>query len=208
MKIIVISDYDVIREGIVSIISKVDNISVQFIGKTINEAMFMIKSKLADVLILDINDDNEKELSVLNDIISSGVKLRSILLDFNGNNNLFVKALKYGVQGYMLGKANEEEILYAIDQVYKGKKFFDAYFVDCIVNEKNQIPDKLDLLTSREREILVEVAKGLTNRKISEKLYITEHTVKKHINHIFDKLNFNDRTELVLYLNKNGIADK
>lgn len=208
MKIIVISNYDVIREGIVSVISKVDNISVEFMGNTINEALFMIKSKYADVLLLDIHDDNKDELDLLDGIISSGIKLKLLLLDFNGNSEIFVKALKYGVQGYILGKANEEELIYALDQIYKGKKFFDAYFVDCIVNEKNQLPNKLDLLTSREREILVEVAKGLTNREISERLYITEHTVKKHINHIFDKLNFNDRTELIFYLNKHEIVNK
>jgi len=208
MKIIVISNYDVIREGIVSVISKVDNISVEFMGNTINEALFMIKSKYADVLLLDIHDDNKDELDLLDGIISSGIKLKLLLLDFNGNSEIFVKALKYGVQGYILGKANEEELIYALDQIYKGKKFFDAYFVDCIVNEKNQLPNKLDLLTSREREILVEVAKGLTNREISERLYITDHTVKKHINHIFDKLTFNDRTELIFYLNKHEIVNK
>lgn len=208
MKIIVISNYDVVREGIVSVVSKADNISVQFIGKKINEALFMIKAKMADVLLLDINEDNEEELNLISDLVTSGVKIKSLLLDFNGDNELFVKALKYGVQGYILGKSSEDEILYAIDQIYKGKKFFDAYFVDYIVNAKSQIPNKLDLLTSREKEILVEVAKGLSNKKISENLYITEHTVKKHINHIFDKLSFNDRNELIFYLNKHELVDK
>jgi two-component system nitrate/nitrite response regulator NarL len=208
MKIIVISNYSVIREGIVSLISKYDNISIQFIGETIKEAMFMIKSNIADIVLLDINKDNEEELHLINQLMSSRVHIKIILLDFYGNKELFIKALKSGVQGYVLGKSNEEELLYAMEHVYKGKKYFDSYFVDSIINEDTDLPNKLKLLTTREREILMEVAKGLSNRKISEKFFITEYTVKKHINHIFNKLNIKDRTEGILYWNKYGLIDK
>ncbi len=208
MKIIVISNYSVIREGIVSLISKNDNISIQFIGETIKEAMFMIKSNMADIVLLDINKDNREELNLINQLIASGVNIKIIVLDFYGNKEFFVKALKSGVQGYVLGKSNEEEILYAMEHVYKGKKYFDSYFVDSIINEDTDLANKLELLTNREREILIEVAKGLSNRKISEKFFITEYTVKKHINHIFNKLNIKDRTEAAFCWNKYGLIDK
>lgn len=208
MRIIVVSNYSVIREGIVSLMAKYESISIQFIGETIKEAMFMIKSNMADIILLDINKDNEEELNLINQLMSSRVDIKTIVLDFYGSRELFVKALKSGVQGYVLGKSNEEEILYAMDHVYKGKKYFDSYFIDSIINENVDLPDKLELLTTREREILMEVAKGLSNRKISEKFFITEHTVKKHINHIFNKLNIKDRTEAALYWNKYGLVDK
>lgn len=202
MKIIVISNYAVIREGIVSIISKHDNLSIQFIGKTVKEAMLMIKGNRADVLLLDIHRDNEEELNLINEIRTSGINIKSIILDFYGDNELFVTALKCGVQGYLLGKSNEDEMLYAIDQIYKGKKYFDSYFVDSMINKNCDSTSRLDLLTAREREIIMEISKGLSNKKISEKFFITEHTVKKHINHIFDKLNLNDRREVALYTKK------
>lgn len=208
MKIIVVSNYSVIREGVVSLISKYENISIQFIGETIKEAMFMIKSNMADIVLLDINKDNEEELTLINQLIALGVDVKTIVLDFYGNKELFVKALKSGVQGYVLGKSNEDEILYAMEHVYKGKKYFDSYFVDSMINENTNLPNKLELLTTREREILEEVAKGLSNRKISEGFFITEHTVKKHINHIFSKLNIKDRTEAALYWNKYALVDK
>lgn len=208
MKIIVVSNYSVIREGIVSLICKYENISIQFVGETIKEAMFMIKSNMADIVLLDINKDNEEELTVINQLMDLGVDIKTIVLDFYGNKELFVKALKSGVQGYVLGKSNEEEILYAMQHVHKGKKYFDSYFVDSMINENTDLPNKLDLLTNREEEILEEVAKGLSNRKISEKFFITEHTVKKHINHIFSKLNIKDRTEAALYWNKYGLVNK
>ncbi|AKN31963.1 LuxR family transcriptional regulator [Clostridium carboxidivorans P7] len=208
MKIIIISNYSVIREGIVTLISKFDNLFIQFVGETIKESMFMIKSNMADIILLDLNKDNEDELHLISELISSGKDIKVIIVDFYENNEFFVKALKSGVQGYVLGKSNEEEILYAIERVYEGKKYFDSYFVDSIINKDTDLPNKLELLTNREREILIEVAKGLSNPKISEKFFITENTVKKHINHILNKLNIKDRTEAALYWNRYVLMNK
>lgn len=209
MNIIVISNYSVIREGIVALICKNKNIFIQFVGETIKEAVFIIKSNMADIVLLDINKDNEEELDYINRLVTLGVEFKTIVLDFYGNKELFVKALKSGVQGYVLGKSNEDEILYAMEHVYEGKKYFDSYFVDSMINENNDLPNnKLEMLTNREKEILEQVAKGLSNRKISEELFITEHTVKKHINHIFKKLNIKDRTEAALYWNKYVLVNK
>lgn len=208
MKVIVISNYSLIREGIVSIISKDENMIIQFAGQTIREAMFTTKNNITDILLFDLHKGNVEELNVIGEIINSGLKVKIIVLDFYGDSEIFVKALKKGVQGYILGNSNEAEILYAINQVHKGKKYFDSYFIDHIINENSDLPNKLELLTSREREILMEISKGANNKKIAEKLFITENTVKKHISHIFQKLSVNNRTEIALYTNKYGTLNK
>lgn len=208
MKIMVISKYSLIREGMVSIISKHENCSIQFVGQTMEEAVDFIKNNMADVILLDIHWGNEEELNLITDIKGLGVEVKFIILDFYRNSEVFVKALKSGVQGYILGNSNEMEILYSIDQVFEGKKYYDSYFVDHMINENSNLPNNLELLTAREREILMEIAKGGNNKKIAEKFSITEHTVKKHINHIFNKLNLSNRTEIALYVNKYGILNK
>jgi two-component system nitrate/nitrite response regulator NarL len=208
MKIVVTSNYAVIREGIVSLISKYKDTEIILASESLYEAMFMIRENLADLVLVDTNNDNEKELELIETIKNFGVTTKLVVIDFYGNKEYFIKALKYGVQGYIFGKSTEEEFMYAIEQVYKGKKYFDSYFVDSMINENLEPKYKMDMLTTREREILMEVAKGLSNRKISEKLFITEHTVKKHINHILDKLNISDRTEAALYANKFELVRK
>lgn len=208
MKIIVISNYSVIREGLAAVISKNEDITIQFIGETIKEAIFLIKSKMADVILLDIHKNNEDELNIINGLKSSEVDTKWIVLDFYGDKELFVKAIKCGVQGYILGTSNNDEIMYTIDQVYKGKKYYDSYFVGFIINENNDFPIKLELLTGREREVLFEITKGLSNRNIAEKFLISENTVKKHVNHIFEKLNIRDRTEAAAYVNRYGMVSK
>lgn len=195
MKVILISGYSVIREGMETVLSKRDDITIQCSCETIKEALLMIKGNMADVLVVDIHRDNKEELSLISELRISGANIKSIMLDFCADYELFVKALKCGVQGYVLGKSSQEEILYAIDEVYKGEKYFDPYFVDLMINENNDFPDVLDRLTLRERQILMEIAKGLSNIRIATKFFITENTVEKHISHIFEKLNMSDKAE-------------
>ena len=201
MKIIVISNQTIIREGIVAIISKHDSVSVEFVGQRIEEVIPVIKADIAEVILLDINKENEKEINVIENLRELGLNTKILVVDFYGDKNLFIKSLKCGVKGYILGKSTEEEIMYAIEQVNKGKKYFDSYFVDNMINENNELPNRLELLTVREREILVQVASGLSNGRISEKFSITEFTVKKHITHIFEKLGISDRSEVAGYIN-------
>jgi DNA-binding NarL/FixJ family response regulator len=136
MKIIVISKYSVIREGIAAVLSKHHNITIQLACETIKGAMLMIKGNMTDVVLLDIHRDNEEELNLISELRASGVRITFMVLDFNGDNELFIKALKSGVQGYVLGTSNEEEILYALERVSKGKKYYDSYFIDYMINEK------------------------------------------------------------------------
>lgn len=202
MRVVVISKYSLIREGMLSIISKWENVSIQFVGQRIEEAVSLIKNNEVDIILLDIQKENEEELDLIGDLNNLRVKAKFIILDFYGDNKIFVKALKNGVQGYMLGNSSEMEMMYGIEQVYKGKKHYDSYFIDYMINEIENLPNKLELLTAREKEILMEIAKGVNNKKIAEKFLITEHTVKKHINHILNKLNVTNRTEVALYVNK------
>ncbi|MBV7271538.1 response regulator transcription factor [Clostridium sp. PL3] len=208
MKVIIISKYSLIREGISSIISKQKDILIQFVGQTVKEAVNLIKNNIADVVLLDICKGNKEELNLITDIRDSGSTAKFIILDFYGDNEIFVKALKNGVQGYILGNSSETEMLHAIEQVYTGKKYYDSYFVDHMINEKENFKADLKVLTAREKQILMEVAKGENNKKIAEKFLITEHTVKKHINHIFNKLNLSNRTEIALYVNKCEMLNK
>lgn len=137
MKIIVISSYDAIREGIVSMLSKQDNISIQFVCETIKDSMVRIKMETTDIILLDIHNDNEEELELIRDLRTSETNIKWIILDFYGNSILFIKSLNCGVQGYILGKSTEKEILHGINQIYHGKKYFDPYFVNSVYEKNN-----------------------------------------------------------------------
>jgi DNA-binding NarL/FixJ family response regulator len=207
MKAVIISNYALIREGLCSIVSKYNNMNIELVSESIEKSITTIKEGVIDMVFLDLHEQNETELALIKEIKEARVKSKFVILDFNNNKDLFVKAIRCGVDGYILAKSNEVEILHIIEQISRGKKYFDAYFIDTMINDDNVEPDGVDELTPREREILCEIGKGMSNRKISEKFFISEHTVKKHINHIFDKLNIRDRTRAALYANKCGMMN-
>lgn len=205
----IISNYDLIREGMSSIIERHDNMTIKLVAENLIQAK--INENDIDVILLDLHDQNEDELQLIKQMKKNGIKSKFVILDFNSSKKLFIEAIRCGVEGYVLGKSNEDEIVHIIQQVYRGKKCFDSYFIENMINEEEQQEQVkslgIDDLTPREREILIEIGKGMSNRKISEKFFISEFTVKKHINHIFNKLKIRDRTKAALYANKCGIVD-
>lgn len=109
----------------------------------------------------------------------------------------FTKAQEIGVDGFVLKEAFAEDIIYAIHVVARGKKFYDPEIMQYIKSEEEVLKD----LTPRERDILLELGKGLNNTQIANKLYISENTVKKHISNIFSKLGISQRVEAALFVN-------
>lgn len=208
MRDIIISNYALIREGLYSILSRYNNMKISLAAESLKEAVRIIKESEIDMVFLDLNENNENELSFIKEMKESGVRSKFVILDFNNNKKLFVEAIRCGVEGYILGKSSETEILHIIEQIYRGKKYYDACFIDSMINEKDVKPEAITELTAREKEILCEIGKGMSNSGISQKFFISENTVKKHINHIFDKLNIKDRTQAALYANRCGLVSR
>lgn len=208
MRSVIVSNYALVREGLYSILSKFDNMKINLVAETMGEVALPIRKNEIDMVFLDLHQYNSEELAFIKEMKEHGVRSKFVIIDFNNNKELFVKAIKCGVEGYILGKSNESEILHITGQIYSGKKYFDSYFIDSMINDDDPEPDGLEQLTAREREILCEIGRGMSNRMISEKFCISEHTVKKHINHIFDKLNIRDRTQAALFANNCGILSR
>lgn len=126
-----------------------------------------------------------------------------MVLDFYEDRVLFSKCMKIGIDGYILANIESEDIGYAVKQLSKDKKYYDAELIESYISkDKNEC---MEDLTKREREILICIAQGKSNIEISKELYITEHTVKKHTSNIFSKLNLKDRMQAALYAYNNGI---
>ncbi|MDD3225108.1 MAG: response regulator transcription factor [Clostridium sp.] len=202
MEVVIVSNYVLIRKGLEEIISKNSNIHIKKIAENIKSAITIIKNHKIDVIFVDLHQHNEDELSLIKKMKDSGLKSKFIIIDFNNNEELFIKAIKYGIEGYISGECSEDELLHIIEQVHKGKKCFDSCFIGNMIDDNNIKPKAIESLTPREKQILREIGKGMTNNSISEKFYISENTVKKHINHIFCKLNVKDRTKAALYANR------
>ena len=199
MKVIVISESLIIRKGIISILKEEDYISSikdSYIFKDVYNDEY-------DLVIVDLNKNNNHYLSDIQNIKQNN-KTKIMLLDFYEDRSLFSKCMKIGVDGYILANIDSEDIDYAVKQIYRGKKYFDADLIENYLSKSGQ--EYIEELTKREQEILVCIAKGKSNLEISKDLYITEHTVKKHTSNIFTKLNVKDRMQAALYAYDRGIV--
>ena len=111
----------------------------------------------------------------------------------------FLKAEKIEVDGYLLKEATAEDLLFVVDLVSRGKKYYDPEIIKYHKkNSENQ--NLINQLTNREKEVLYEMGKGLSNLEIAENLYISHNTVKKHISRILSKLNLKHRSQIALFV--------
>ncbi|MCR8746885.1 response regulator transcription factor [Romboutsia lituseburensis] len=199
MKAIIISESLIIRRGIVEIISAESCVA------SIKESHLYtdIYKEHYDLIIVDLNKNNKKYLYEL-EKVKNECNSKVMVLDFYEDRTLFAHCMKIGIDGYILANIDSEDIGYAVKQLDKGKKYYDADLIENYISHGDT--ETISELTKREQEILICIAKGKTNIEISKELYITEHTVKKHTSNIFAKLNLKDRMQAALYAYDKGIV--
>lgn len=204
MKVVVISEYHMIRQGIISLISNQDDIQLCGEAATYNEALDLLKDVRPDIALVDISINNGKGLGLISKAKEKQLSIKYIIIELYGSSEYIFQSLRLGVEGYILGEAYPEEILYAMRHVYKGGKYYASDVIDHLIhsNNRKEIPE----LTERETQVLEALGKGLSNRQIAKNFYITENTVKKHVSQILYKLELGDRTQAAIFANNMGLS--
>jgi len=203
MKIVVIAGYPMVREGIISIISNQNDIEFSGEATTVREGLKLLEVTKPDIALVDANLGGKNGLEFIIAAKQRRLLSKFILMGFYRSKGFISKALEMEVEGYILREAHPEEILHSIRQVYRGKKYYDSDLLKYINLRNNE--DILGL-TSREKEVLMAVSKGLSNKQIAKSLFITEHTVKKHVSQILSKLELSDRTQAAIFANSIGLS--
>ncbi|MDP4098962.1 response regulator transcription factor [Paenibacillus sp. P96] len=204
MKIVIVDDHPLVRRGLAAVISMQPN--VQFAGEAKNqrEALMVLEETQPDLVLLDLKLGDESGLDIIKASRRKGFSGKFILLTSSASREDFLKAEEAGVDGYVLKEALPEELLYAIQLVSKGRKYYDPTILENKLRE--DAGSLTDELTPKEREVLIELGQGACNREIAAKLFISEFTVKKHVSQILAKLRLTDRTQAALYANAIGLA--
>lgn len=196
MNILVLSNSFIIRETINNLIMKI------YKNKNIDIAIFDIDSYIA------INNHKNYDLAIYHnyntelDNLKRIVKLKEynnylMVLDRLKSEGVLKACLDYNIDGYVCDFEDEYEFKYIINKVLNGNKFYDSQVVHKLVG-KVRSRDLKCIITDREKEVMIEASKGLSNRDISKKLNITEFTVKKHLSQVMSKLNYKSRKEIIL----------
>lgn len=200
IRIIVADDHPVVRQGLATIIERELDMSV--VGQASNgwEAKELYSKKRPDVVLMDLRMPKLSGAAAIQNICTDNSANVIILTTYDGDEDIY-NGIQAGAKGYLLKDTEPEEILYAIRTVASGQKYISKA-VATKLKERMEKPE----LSQRELEVLQLITNGNTNHQIAAALFITEGTVKYHVNNILGKLGVSDRTQAVIAAVKRGIV--
>ncbi|MDW7739076.1 MAG: response regulator transcription factor [Bacillota bacterium] len=206
IKVMMVDDHPLVRRGIEAATRLEKDMELTGSASNIKEALKIIKEQEPDVALVDLRLNNEHGLGIVRQGRQICDKTRYIILTSYSTEEEIQAAIAENVDGYILKEALPEELINAVRTVSQGRKYFDPVVVQMAM-EKGRFSRKPDLseLTPRELEVLKALSRGLNNQCIADELYISEHTVKKHVGSILEKLELNDRTQAALYAVSKGL---
>lgn len=209
IKVILADDHVMLREGIKQLLEFDQTIEVVAEANDGEECLEKLSSVKADVLLLDINMPKKNGLETLQEIKKKKIKIKVLILTVHEEVEYLVKAVDIGVEGYILKDSGSVELRKAIHAVLNGESYIQPNLIPALNHyliHKDDDKEKIDSLTKREIEVLIEVANGNFNRDIAAHLNISERTVKNHMVSIFKKIDVADRTQAAVFAIKNNLV--
>lgn len=205
MRVVVADDDKFVTMSLKTILEADADISVTGIGKNGKEAVNLYKRLKPDVLLMDIRMEEMSGLEAAEAILKEDPSAKILFLTTFSDDEYIIKALGMGAKGYIL-KQDFEGIVPALKSVLGGQTVFGSDIAgkipDLMQSGKNF--DCSDYgISEKELELIEQVALGLSNKEIAEKLYLSEGTVRNYISVILEKLGLRDRTQLAIFYYRN-----
>jgi DNA-binding NarL/FixJ family response regulator len=199
IRVVLADDHAVVRAGIRQFLERGKNIEVVAEADDGEQAQALIEQYHPDVAVLDIQMPKATGIEVTRWVRSHFRETGILVLTAYNDDPYVIAVLQAGANGYVLKTASPAEIIQAVRDVNAGKSAINQAIAEKIIafvsHQKDEQP--VDALSDREMEVLMAMAKGLTNKAIATQLAISDRTVQGHIAHIFNKMSTSNRTETV-----------
>jgi two-component system response regulator NreC len=211
--VVLADDHHVVRRGIRALLEAEADIKVTGEAGTGVEAVQLVQQLKPDVLVVDLMLADMSGLLVIRQSRKKSPKTASVVLSMYGNDCYVVEALQAGAKSYVLKDCPPEELLRAVREVAAGHRYLapplsDRAIEAYLVRSEESKLDPYDMLTSREREVLILAAQGMTGAQTAERLCISPRTVESHRSRLMQKLGLRNRAELIHFAVRQGIVPK
>jgi DNA-binding NarL/FixJ family response regulator len=217
--VVVADDQTVVREGLVTLLGLLPGIEVVGAAADGEAAVRLVADRNPDVILMDLRMPVLDGVEATRRIQAQHPRTRVIVLTTYDDDQSIMAALQAGARGYLTKDAGAGEIRNAVETVDRGDTLLEPRVQGRLLAALSSAgppgPDPaepgaggapLDRLTRRELEVLRLIAQGLSNQEIATRLFVSEATVKTHINNLFSKLGVRDRAQAIAYAYRNGLA--
>ncbi|MFQ3889050.1 response regulator transcription factor [Staphylococcus shinii] len=199
IKVLFVDDHEMVRIGISSYLSTQPDIDVVGEGKSGKEAIEKAHQLNPDLILMDLLMDDMDGVEATEQVKKDLPHMKVVMLTSYIEDNEVYSALDSGVDSYILKTTSASDIAEAIRKTYNNESVFEAEVLVKMRNRMKQRAELYEMLTEREMEILLLIAKGYSNQEIASASHITIKTVKTHVSNILSKLEVQDRTQAVIY---------
>jgi DNA-binding NarL/FixJ family response regulator len=201
IKVAIVEDLEEVIEGLSTFITQDNELVLTGVYRTAEAAALELPIVKPDIVLMDINLPGITGIECIKRIKQVTEQIQFMMFTVYENNDQVFEALKAGASGYLLKKTAPLQIIEAIKELYNGGSPMSATIARKLVTlfqEKQATkPDEAGILSTREKEVLGHLAKGLLYKEIAEILGISFHTVRQHIGNIYEKLHVQNKTEAI-----------
>jgi DNA-binding NarL/FixJ family response regulator len=209
IKVIIVDDHEIFRNGLQTILNRMENIQLSGIAANGQEAIDLAKSKDVDVILMDIKMPIVDGIEATKKVIEHKPDLKIIALSMFGDEENLQQMILAGAKGFLLKNVTRKVLSHAIELVCNGGNYYSeellGFFTKKYIQEIQPENDDLQI-TKREMEVLQLVAEGLSNQEIADKLFISKRTVDGHKNNLIVKTGSKNMVDLLVYAIKNGLV--
>jgi DNA-binding NarL/FixJ family response regulator len=211
IRLLVVDDHPVVREGLRSFLGSRDGLDVVGEAGDVDDAVAAAEALRPDVVLLDLVMPGGGGVSALPRLLALSPAPRVIVLTSFGADDQALAAVRAGASGWLGKDVPPSELESAIRTVHRGGSVLDPAVAGRVLAEVAHPAghdDGLDQLTAREREVLALLGEGLTNKELAARLFVAEKTVKTHVSSVLSKLHLADRTQAALFAVRHGLVEE
>ncbi|HZQ65190.1 MAG TPA: response regulator transcription factor [Gaiellaceae bacterium] len=213
VRVLLVDDDDLMRAGLRAVLSSDPDVEVVGEAGDGRAALDAVRAHRPDVVLMDVRMPHLDGIAATRELLAVSQQVKVVVLTTFEQDDYVFGALHAGASGFLLKRARPEELLAAIHTVAAGDSLLSPSVTRTVVERIARQPqpdpaadERLDELTPREREVLEQLARGLSNGEIAGRLVIEESTVKTHVKRILMKLRLRDRIQAVIFAYESGLV--
>ncbi|HEU5470855.1 MAG TPA: response regulator transcription factor [Actinophytocola sp.] len=198
IRIFLVDDHEIVRRGLADLLAEEPDLAVVGEASSVTEALARLPGCPADVAVLDVRMPDGNGVELCRELRSRQPDLNCLMLTSYADDEALFDAIMAGASGFVLKQVLGNDLVAAIRTVGSGGSLLDPRTTAALlgrIRRRREETDPLAMLSEQERSVLDLVAEGLTNRQISEKMFLAEKTVKNYVSHLLAKLGLQRRTQ-------------